>query len=70
MRSLIHGGENGGEKGESVCVYIYMYIYSVYIFVYILYFCIYILDALSARNAATDLHQGNHDDTSYGKSLE
>lgn len=29
----------------------------------------YILDALSARNAATDLHQGNHDDTSYGKSL-
>lgn len=59
MRSLIHGGENGGEKGESVCVYIYMYIYSVYI-----------LDALSARNAATDLHQGNHDDTSYGKSLE
>lgn len=21
------------------------------------------------RNAATDLHQGNHDDTSYGKSL-
>lgn len=31
---------------------------------------IYILDALSGRNAATDLHQGNHDDTSYdGKSL-
>lgn len=28
---------------------------------------IYILDALSGRNAATDLHQGNHDDTSYEK---
>lgn len=28
-----------------------------------------ILDALSARNAAADLHQGNHADTSYGTSL-
>lgn len=34
--------------------------------IYIFY--IYILDALSARNAATDPHQDNHDDTSYGKS--
>lgn len=47
------------EKRGNPCACIYMYMYS-----------IYILDALSARNAATDLHQGNHDDTSYGKSLE
>lgn len=51
--------ERWRKGGIRVRVYIYMYIYSVYI-----------LDALSARNAATDLHQGNHDDTSYGKSLE
>lgn len=34
--------------------------------IYIFY--IHILDALSARNAATYPHQDNHDDTSYGKS--
>lgn len=34
MRSLIHGGENRGEKGESVCVYVYIF------FIYIYSWCV------------------------------
>lgn len=30
---------------------------------------LYIPDALSGQDGRTDLHQGNHDYTSYGKSL-